>query len=49
MFLSDPELMGALQDPATMGKLQEIMTDPSKAAKYKDDPVISKLMKKFAQ
>jgi len=46
-LFSDPELMAALQNPAMMQKLNEIMTDPSAIEKYKDDPVVAKLLQKF--
>jgi len=46
-LFSDPELMAALQNPAMMQKLNEIMTNPSAMEKYKDDPVVAKLLQKF--
>jgi len=37
-ILKDPEVMVALQDPATLSKLQEILRDPTKISQYQNDP-----------
>jgi len=47
-IMNDPEVMALMQDPTTMAKLQEIMTDPSKASQYANDPAVQKLMSKFS-
>lgn len=46
-LLSDPELMQALQNPAVMAKVQQVMQDPSKMAQFKDDPQLASLFAKF--
>jgi len=46
-LMQDPDVLAAMQDPAVLPILTEIMKDPSAALKYKDHPKISKLAQKF--
>jgi len=46
-LMSDPELMAMLQDPDTMVKMQELMTNPGATAKYANDAKIQKILTKL--
>jgi len=46
-LMQDPDVLSAMQDPAVLPILTEVMKDPSAALKYKDHPKISKLIAKF--
>merc|ERR1711957_449608 len=46
-LMSDPELMAAFSDPTVMAAMQDIMSNPANAEKYKDDPKIGGLMAKL--
>ncbi|CAI5531649.1 unnamed protein product [Closterium sp. Naga37s-1] len=50
-MLNDPELLMALQNPAVMAAMQDVMKNPANLLKYQNDPtvgpVLMKLMSKF--
>lgn len=48
-IMSDPELSELFTDPSLLAKAQEIMSDPSKVSKYKDDPKLQKILSKLSK
>jgi len=48
-IMSDPELSELFTDPTLLAKAQEIMSDPSKINKYKDDPKLQKILSKLSK
>lgn len=45
--MRDPDVIQALMDPQVLAAFNEIMRDPSAAAKYRDNPKFVKLFQKL--
>tara|TARA_B100000513_G_C11878198_1_gene178285 strand:+ start:54 stop:266 length:213 start_codon:yes stop_codon:yes gene_type:complete len=46
-MMSNPAIMQAMMKPNVMAAMQEVMANPSAAAKYQNDPDFQELFKSF--
>jgi len=47
-IMGSPDILRAMQNPALMAKLQQIMSDPSKISQFQNDAELMDLMKKMS-